>query len=179
VTEYDLTTNTGVDIYYEINLYSTANTPAILEAYANYLQDADINSNVEIQINSGYTLVFYGYLGHTSRPTTFDAFTDIPVQSTVFPPTNGSLNDVLFGIGAAGLSDAGITYSGTFSFRVTDPSFLVDTFQVYLDVAASLPSGVEFSYVPQGIIPNLVTQGQSQNGGNLLGLEATPQVCTY
>nr|A0A2P1DP98.1 RecName: Full=FAD-dependent monooxygenase macF; AltName: Full=Macrophorins biosynthesis cluster protein F; Flags: Precursor [Penicillium terrestre]AVK70106.1 MacF [Penicillium terrestre]QBC75442.1 MacF [Penicillium terrestre] len=176
VTEYDLTTNTGVDIYYEIKTYTTANTPAVLAAYATYLLDADINSNVEIQINPSYTLVFYGYLGHVSAPTDFDPFSDIPVASTMYPPTNGSLTELLLSIGSTGLTSEGVSYSGTFSFKVTGSTFLQDTYSTYLEAAASLPTGAVLSYVPQGVIPNLVTQGKSQNGGNLLGLDATPQV---
>ncbi|CAG8908832.1 unnamed protein product [Penicillium egyptiacum] len=176
VTEYDLTTNSGIDIYYEIKMYTAANTPAVLAAYGTYLLNADINSNVEIQINPSYTLVFYGYLGHVSAPTDFDPFSDIPVASTMYPPTNGSLTELLLTISSAGLTSAGVSYSGTFSFKVTDSTFLQDTYSTYLEAAASLPSGAVLSYVPQGVIPNVVTQGKSQNGGNLLGLEATPQV---
>ncbi|KAJ5159293.1 FAD-binding type 2 [Penicillium coprophilum] len=176
VTEYDLATNTGIDVYYEINTYTVANTPAVLAAYATYLLDADTNSNVEIQTNPNYTLVFYGYLGHVSTPAAFDPFSDIPVASTLYPPTNGSLSELLLTIGSAGLSSEGVSYGGTFTFRVTGPTFLQDTYSTYLQAAASLPSGAVLSYVPQGIIPNLVNQGNSQNEGNLLGLEATPQL---
>ncbi|KAJ5359803.1 hypothetical protein N7517_008994 [Penicillium concentricum] len=176
VTEYDLTTNTGIDAYYEINTYTVANTPAVLTAYATYLLDADINSNVEIQINPNYTLVFYGYIGHVSTPAAFDPFADIPVASTLYPPTNGSLSELLLTIGSAGLTTEGVSYGGTFTFKVTGPTFLQDTYSTYLEAASSMPSGAVLSYVPQGVIPNLVTQGKSQNGGNLLGLEATPQV---
>lgn len=179
MTEYDLTTNTGTNIYYEINTYTVANTPAVLAAYATYLLDADINSNVEIQINPGYTLVFYGYLGHVSTPAAFDPFSGIPVASTLYPPTNGSLSELLLTIGGAGLTSEGVSYSGTFTFKVTGPTFLQDTYSAYLKAAASLPSGAVLSYVPQGVIPNLVTRGKSQNGGNLLGLDATPQICMY
>lgn len=179
MTEYDLTTNTGINIYYEINTYTVANTPAVLAAYATYLSDADINSNVEIQINPGYTLVFYGYLGHVSTPAAFDPFSGIPVASTLYPPTNGSLSELLLTIGGAGLTSEGVSYSGTFTFKVTGPTFLQDTYSAYLEAAASLPSGAVLSYVPQGVIPNLVTRGKSQNGGNLLGLDATPQICMY
>ncbi|KAJ5951558.1 uncharacterized protein N7479_009971 [Penicillium vulpinum] len=176
VTEYDLITNTGINIYYEINTYTISNTPAVLAAYAKYLLDLDINSNVEIQVNPTYTLVFYGYLGHVSTPATFGPFSGIPVASTIYPPTNGSLSELLLTIGSAGLTSEGVSYSSTFTFKATGPKFLQDTHLAYLEAAASLPSGAALSYVPQGIIPNLVTRGKSQNGGNLLGLEATPQL---
>ncbi|KAJ5186090.1 FAD-binding type 2 [Penicillium cf. griseofulvum] len=176
VTEYDLSTNTGIDVFYQINTYTVANTPAVFAAYATYLLDADINSNIEIQANPNLTLVFFGYLGHVSKPTAFDRFSNIPVASTMYPPTNGSLSDLLLTIGSAGLISEGVSYGGTFTFKVTGPTFLRETYSTYLEAAASLPSGAVLSYVPQGVIPNLVTQGKSQNGGNLLGLEATPQL---
>ncbi|KAJ5216363.1 uncharacterized protein N7498_002770 [Penicillium cinerascens] len=124
VTDYDLATNTGIDIYYDIKTYTVPNTPSVLAAYATYLLDTDF----------------------------------------------------LLGIGTAGLTSAGISYSGTFSYKVTGPTFLKETYEVYLKAAASLPAGAVLSYVPQGVITNLVTKGASQNGGNLLGLEAAPQV---
>ncbi|KGO52457.1 FAD linked oxidase, N-terminal [Penicillium expansum] len=156
VTEYDLTT--GIDIYYELKTYTVSNTPAVLEAYAKYLLDADINSNVEIQINPTYTLVFYGHLGHVPTPAAFGPFSGIPVASTVYPATNGSLSELLLTIGSPGLTSDGVSYGGTFTFEVTGPKFLRNTFSAYLEAAASLPSGA------------------SQNGGNLLGLEATTQI---
>ncbi|KAJ5490657.1 FAD linked oxidase N-terminal [Penicillium expansum] len=174
VTEYDLTT--GIDIYYELKTYTVSNTPAVLEAYAKYLLDADINSNVKIQINPTYTLVFYGHLGHVPTPAAFGPFSGIPVASTVYPATNGSLSELLLTIGSPGLTSDGVSYGGTFTFELTGPKFLRNTFSAYLEAAASLPSGAVLSYVPQGVIPNLVTRGKSQNGGNLLGLEATTQI---
>ena len=174
MAEYDFTA--GIDIYYELKTYTVSNTPAVLEAYAKYLLDADINSNVEIQINPTYTLVFYGHLGHVLTPAAFGPFSGIPVASTVYPATNGSLSELLLTIGSAGLTSDGVSYGGTFKFKVTGPKFLRNTFSAYLEAAASLPSGAVLSYVPQGVIPNLVARGKSQNGGNLLGLEATTQI---
>ncbi|GKZ73782.1 hypothetical protein AnigIFM63309_008305 [Aspergillus niger] len=177
VVEYDLTTNTGIDVWFEVKNYTLAETPALLAAYAAYLQNADIRSNVEIQTNPAYTLVFYGYLDHVSAPSAFNAFSHVPSVSTVYPPTNASLNQVLLDIGNAGVVGSLYTYSISFAFKVTSPSFLQESFKAYLETAASLlPLGVILEYVPQGIIPNLVTKSQTQNGGNLFGLEATPQV---
>ncbi|KAI2837082.1 CAZyme family AA7 [Aspergillus niger] len=177
IVEYDLTTNTGIDVWFEVKNYTRAETPALLAAYATYLQNADVRSNVEIQANPAYTVVLYGYLDHVSAPSAFNAFSTVPSVSTVYPPTNASLNEVLLEIGTAGVTGSSWTYTVSFSFKVTNPDFLQESYKTYLEAAASLlPSGVLLEYVPQGIIPNLVTKGQAQNGGNLLGLEATPQV---
>ncbi|OJJ67831.1 hypothetical protein ASPBRDRAFT_134466 [Aspergillus brasiliensis CBS 101740] len=177
IVEYDLTTNTGIDVWFEVKNYTRAETPALLAAYANYLQNADVRSNVEIQTNPAYTLAFYGYLDHVSAPSAFNDFSKVPSVSTLYPPTNASLNQVLVDIGSAGVIGSSYTYSISFCFKVTSPSFLQATYKAYLETAASLLSmGVILEYVPQGIIPNLVTKSQTQNGGNLLGLEATPQV---
>lgn len=178
--EYDLITNTGIDVWFQVKNYTLAETPALLAAYATYLQDADIRSNVEIQTNPAYTLVFYGYLDHVSAPSAFNAFSQVPSVSTLYPPSNASLNQVLLDIGNAGVIGSLYTYSISFAFKITSPNFLQESYKAYLKTAASLlPLGVVLEYVPQGIIPNLVTKSHTQNGGNLFGLEATPQVCMY
>ncbi|KAJ5827857.1 FAD-binding type 2 [Penicillium robsamsonii] len=77
--------------------------------------DVDITSNVEIQTNLNYTLAFYGYLDHVSTPAAFDPLSDIPVASTLYPPTNGSPSELLLAIGSAGLTTEGVSYDGTYS----------------------------------------------------------------
>ena len=172
-------TNSNTQIYYEIYLYDPERTPAILEAYSNYLTnpEVDLNSSVEIQVAPGFSLIFLGYNGHTNRPVIFNEFYAIPTRSTFFPPTNGTFNDVVFGVDGNATSP-GSTYSITFSHKLINANFLLESYQAYRNLSATLPPGLTFYYVPQGITPNLVTQGKARNGGNVLGLTATPQICT-
>lgn len=178
VTEFDVMTNNFTEIYYEIYLYTPANTPALIQAYGNYLanENSDINSNVEIDVTANYSLAFLGYNAHTNKPAVFDAFYQIPAMSTVFPPTNGTPNDVIFGVDG-NATPTGSTYGSTFSHRVTDGAFMLESYQTFLDLNARLPPSMHFNYIPQGITPNLVSEGNSRNGGNMLNIAPTPQAC--
>ncbi|KAL8826048.1 MAG: hypothetical protein Q9191_004034, partial [Dirinaria sp. TL-2023a] len=182
VTEFEVMTNTFTNIYYEIYLYAPSSTAALIDAYANYLSDpnTDVNSNVELEIAANFTLAFYGYNAHTNRPKVFDPFYKIPTTSTFFPPTNGTVNDIVFGVDG-NAKPVGSTYGSTFSHRVSNGKFMQESYQTYLGLKAKLPQGMNFYYIPQGITPNLVKEGKARNGGNLLGLSATPQawVDTY
>ena len=171
-------TSTSTDIYYEIYLYAPNSTTALIEAYGNYLSNpaTDANSIVELDITANYTLVFYGYNAHTNRPKVFEPFYKIPTQSTFFPPTNGTVNDIVFGFDGRATS-VGSTYGSTFSHKVPDGKFMLESYQTYLSMKAKLPSGMNFYYVPQGVTPNLISQGKARNGGNIMNIAATPQAC--
>jgi hypothetical protein len=106
----------------------------------------------------------------------FNKFYSIPVNSTIFPPTNGSINDLLFKISQPRKSTSS-TYGSAFSHKLTDTSFLAESYEVYLDLASELPPGMSLIYAPQGVYPSLVDIGNSKNGGNLLNLDASPQNC--
>lgn len=178
MTEFEVLTNANTDICYEIYFYTPENTPALLRAYATYLVNStDTHSDVQIELRANYSFGFYGYNTHAERPAAFEEFYQIPTQSTFFPPTNGTFNDVIFGVDGNETS-IGSTYGGTFSHRVLDADFLLDSYQAFNDLGAQVPSNAVFTYVPQGVTPNLVEQGRSQDGGSLLNLVATPQVCS-
>lgn len=173
-------TNDYTNIYFEIYLYSPANTPALIEAYGNYLADpnTDTNSNVELDITPTYALAFLGYNGHTNKPAVFDPFYKIPTKSTFFKPTNGTVNDVIFGVDGNAVS-VGNTYESTYTHKIIDGKFLVDGYNIYLDYNKKLRPNMTFHYIPQGITPNFVAAGKARNGGNLLNIEPTPQACKF
>ena len=180
VAEFDVMTNSFMDIYYEIYFYKPTETPALIEAYGNYLADpnTDVNSNVELEITANYSLAFYGYNAHANKPSVFDPFYNIPTSSTFFPPTNGTVNDVVFGVDGSAVA-VGSTYESTFSHKVTGGAFMVESYQAFLDLNAKLLPGMNFYYIPQGITPNLVSEGKARNGGNMLNIASTPQACMY
>ena len=180
VAEFDVMTNSFMNIYYEIYLYTPANTPALIEAYGNYLADpnTDVNSNVELEIRANFSLAFYGYNAHANKPAVFNSFYKIPTSSTFFPPTNGTVNDVVFGVDGNAVA-VGSTYESTFSHKVTGGGFMLESYQVFLDLNANLLPGMNFYYIPQGITPNLVSEGKARNGGNMLNIASTPQACMY
>lgn len=103
VIEFDLETQTDINTYYEVYEYSTDETPALLQAYGDYLADntTDPKTSVEINIVSGYSAAFFGYLTSTKEPADFFRFRSIPTTATLVPPTNGSIDSVIFGVGGA------------------------------------------------------------------------------
>ncbi|RMZ77831.1 hypothetical protein DV737_g4176, partial [Chaetothyriales sp. CBS 132003] len=177
VTDFDLETNEYTKVYFEIYLYSPSNTSAVLQAYANYMANpnTDVNTNVEIQVTANFTLVFLGYNGWTNKSVDFEPFYTIPPLATYFPPTNGTINDVVFGV-SGNAKSVGSTYDASLAHEVGNGSLLLDSYQIFLDLNQNLPSGMYFSYAPQGISPNLVNYGKLKNGGNLLNLQAVPQI---
>ena len=179
VSEFDVMTNSFMDIYYEIYLYKPTETPALIEAYGNYLADpnTDVNSSVEVEITANFSLAFLGYNAHANKPAVFDPFYKIPISSTFFPATNGTVSDVIFGVDGSAVSP-GSTYESTFSHKVTGGAFMLESYQTFLDFNKKLPPGMTFYYIPQGITPNLVAAGKARNGGNSLNIAPTPQACT-
>lgn len=178
VTEFEVQTIPSNQVYYEIYTYSPENTPALLKAYGEFVADPDTDpaSNVGIRVDSRASLAFYGYDGPKNRPAIFNKFYSIPVTSTIFPPTNGSINDVLFRLSQTRRSTSS-TYGSSFSHRLTNTSFLAESYEVYRDLVPKLPPGMSLIYAPQGVYPSLVDIANSKNGGNILNLVATPQNC--
>lgn len=175
VTEFDMITNDYNKAYYEVYLYKPADTPAVLKAYANYLSNPNVDpkSQAAVQVNPTYTFAFLGYIGTANRPAMFNEFYKIPVLSTVAPPTNGTINQLIF-LGSA--PAPGNSYVSSFTHKVVSPDFYLDSFQTYLAINKTLPAGIAYTYQPQGVTPNLVDVGLAVNpSGNLLGIEKTPQ----
>ncbi len=103
ITEFDLMTRPETVSYYEVYEYTVEQTPALIKAYGEYLADpaTDPKSSVEIEINSAYSAAFLGYIMPTSEPKDFARFRSLKTNVTLLPPTNGTLDTVIFGIGGA------------------------------------------------------------------------------
>jgi hypothetical protein len=85
------------NMYYEVSLYRPEDTPALLTAYANYTaNETDMDSTIQLQVNAGYSLAFYGYKGQANSPVAFTPFRSIPVMQALIPPTNGTVTGLLF-----------------------------------------------------------------------------------
>ena len=171
-------TNLFIDIYFEIYTYNAENTPAVIQAYGNYLANPnfDSNSNVEIDVTTTYSLAFLGYNARANKPAIFDEFYQIPINTTIFPPTNGTVNDVVFGVDGNAVS-VGSTYESTFSHKITDPAFMLKSYQIFLEFNRRLLPNMTFHYIPQGLTPSSVSAGQARNGGNMLNLASVSQAC--
>ncbi|KAF4636553.1 hypothetical protein G7Y89_g1531 [Cudoniella acicularis] len=178
VTEFDLDTiPNSNNIYFEIYLYTPENTPAVLSAFANWTSNpnTDIKSNIEIRVQNTQTLAFLGYSEPTFRPAVFNEFYKIPVLSTESGPTNGTLLDVVASP-AANAPNPGNTISKPFVHTIPNDKFLLEQYQLYLNLSANLPPNMLYSFDPQAVLPNLVTQSNAHYGGNLFNLEPVPQM---
>lgn len=65
----------------------------------------------------------------------------------------------------------------SFSHKVNDANIMLASYDLIRNYSTTLPSTMYLTYVPQGILPNMVSVGNALNGGNLLGLSETPQAC--
>lgn len=178
MTEYELLTNDYNDIYIEIYLYKQSYTPALLNAYANWLADPNLDplSQVAIQATPNFTLGFYGYTGTANRPAIFNEFYKIPVLTTVAPPSNSTVHDLIFGF-YGNQQSPGNVYSASLSHKVSkNDTVFQASYATYADLLSKLPAGVSFNYQPQGVSANLVKAGLERNpSGNLFGITLEPQ----
>jgi hypothetical protein len=67
----------------------------------------------------------------------------------------------------------------SFSHKVINGDLMQYSYALMQNASAKLPPTMYLTYVPQGVLPNLVTVGNSLNGGNILGISPTPQVCKF
>ncbi|KAI4195411.1 MAG: hypothetical protein LQ350_007224 [Teloschistes chrysophthalmus] len=187
--------------YYRVSQYTPQQTPALLKAYAEYLADptTDTNTSVQIQCNSNYTAAFFGYItALPSDPPDFHRFSNLTVETTLIPATNGPILDsIILSLGGAA-STLGNWVGLSFSHRITpspspspSPSnstsskILTDCHALFRTASQTLPKGMYLTYVPQGILPSVIDIGTSTSistippptmpPGNIFGLERTPQ----
>ena len=181
MTEFDLDTIPQANqIYYEIHIYNPSDTTALLKAYANWTVNpkTDIKSNIQLQIRNTITTLFIGYAEHANKPAVFNEFYKITPKFTLFGPTNGTVVDVA-NSPAANTVSPGNALSKTYSHTISDSAFLLEQYQLFLNISSNLPPGTAMSFNPQAILPNFVTLSNSKNGGNLLNLKPAPQMCKF
>ena len=179
ITEFEIQTKPRVDTYYSVVAYTPAQTPDLLEVYGEYLSDPSIDSkgSVEITFNGNITTAFYGWATSTSAPKDFDRFSKLPSAQTLIPPTNGSFVNVILQLGGS-QTTLGNWVGLSFSHKVKDGKLMQETLVLIQEASKKLKPNMYLTYVPQGILPNVVKIGQA-NGGNYFGIEPTPQVCRY
>ncbi|TAQ84222.1 hypothetical protein B7494_g7451 [Chlorociboria aeruginascens] len=179
VTEFDLQTiPNSNDIYYEIYLFPTNDTAGLLEAVANWTNNpnTDPKANIELQVMSDFNLLFLGYSQHTQPPPDFLPFRKFTPSTTIFGPTNGTINDVVNSPAADG-PPPGNTYTVSYTHKVPDSTFLLEAYNIWLNSTSQLQDGMVMSFNPQSVLPNFVQQSNANNGGNLWNLEPVPQLC--
>ena len=61
VLDFEIMTHPHTTISFGISVYAPNNTEAVLKAYTNYLLvNSDNQTNIEVEVTTDYTLVFYG-----------------------------------------------------------------------------------------------------------------------
>jgi len=97
-------TSNVLNINYEVSLYHTNSTRAILEAYVEFLRaDGPGDAVVQVEVSPNSTLVFYGHVGHVGSSPEFKPFRSIPVMTQFVKPTNGTVASLLFAtVGSSG-----------------------------------------------------------------------------
>ena len=181
ITEFDVDTiPNSLNIYFEVYIYTPAQTPAVLSAFANWTSNpkTDPKSNIAIRVQQAQTLLFLGYSEHTNRPAVFNEFYKIIPLRTEAPPFNGTLLDLTLSP-AANAPNPGNTISKPFTHTVPDDKFLLEQYQLYLKLSADLPPNMLFSFDPQPMLPNFVKQSNAHYGGNLFNLKPVPQICMF
>ncbi|KAI1639547.1 hypothetical protein F4809DRAFT_638572 [Biscogniauxia mediterranea] len=175
VTSYELYTHTMGDMYMEARSYTTNQTTDFFQAVAEYQKKGqlDAKSSISAQIlETGPTLLLL-YSEPAQQPEAFEAFYALESYSVLLPAINGSLMDVLALAGSRFSTGDIRVYGETFSHEA-DGDLMIELYEIFMQETANLPTGANWTWVPNPVASSVATIGQ-QYGGNLLGLEEVAQ----
>jgi len=106
VTRFDLRTIPTKNIWYQLNVHSVDQAPALLEAFATWQKSPDDKGAVAMVISLTSIIVGLIYSRPMEKPATFAPFYDIAPLAPVVPSTLGTVQQLnaLSGSGSSGAS---------------------------------------------------------------------------
>ncbi|KAF1846872.1 FAD-binding domain-containing protein, partial [Cucurbitaria berberidis CBS 394.84] len=176
VTKFDLHTIPIKNIWYQLNVHSVDQAPALLEAFAEWQKSPDNKGSVAMVISLTSIVVGLIYSRPVEKPETFEAFYKITPLATVVPSTIGTVQK----LNLLGGSSSSAAPAPRHDYRGASSKIDADLYKSVYNVwkgeatAAHAATGANMTFVLQHIPKNVVDQGNS-NGGNTLGLEPISQ----
>ncbi|PWW76983.1 FAD-binding domain-containing protein [Tuber magnatum] len=180
VTRFDMyTRNDLAQIWYEVRVYATDQTPALLDAIENFQMngEADTKAGFVFSATTDVTLVGYIYGGPVSSPSAFSAFYDIPYLGHFAPPTIGTHHQLV-----ASLSAAFSPIPARHDYRAVSTGVNATMYKAVYDfwktqalaIKAATGGDASMSFSIQSFSKSAVDHGHSA-GGNTLGLISQTQ----
>jgi FAD/FMN-containing dehydrogenase len=94
VTKFDLNTIPIKNIWYQLNVHSVDQAPALLEAFATWQKDPDNKGSVAMIISLTSIVVGLIYSRPVEKPETFKSFYGITPLAAVVPSTLGTVQQL-------------------------------------------------------------------------------------
>lgn len=93
VTRFELYTIPVKNIWYQVEIYTPAQVPALLDAFAQWQAEgaSDVKGTVALIIGLETTTLELIYSAPAEKPAAFAPFYDIPAAVIAVPPTNGTV----------------------------------------------------------------------------------------
>ena len=158
--------------------YNTTDLVPLLKAFESYqvLAESDPYANLVFTLASPVIVVGFLYAKHVSSiPAVFTAFSEanITIESTLFPPTNGSLADLSMIVGELDSPIQANRATFALSTKATSEVYIALA-NVYTKYVALLPSSASLvlSYQPVG---SKLTLPQGHATDNILGVQPIMQ----
>ncbi|KAL9115567.1 MAG: hypothetical protein Q9187_007280 [Circinaria calcarea] len=179
VTQFDLYTIPVKNIWYQVEIYTTDQVPALLDAFAQWQENGalDVKSTVALIVGLQSTTLGLIYSAPAMKPAAFAPFYDIPAAVVAVPPTNGTVLSLTQILGTTFTNDLmRHDYRGASS--KIDAQLYKDVYAFWREQAAAVYSatGANMTFTLQPIPVNLVDQGIAK-GGNPLGLPKVNHQC--
>jgi hypothetical protein len=94
VTKFDLHTIPVKDIWYQLNVHSVDQAPALLEAFATWQESPDNKGSVAMIISLTSIIVGLIYSRPVEKPETFKAFYNITPLAVAVPSSIGTVQSL-------------------------------------------------------------------------------------
>ncbi|PQE25321.1 6-hydroxy-D-nicotine oxidase protein [Rutstroemia sp. NJR-2017a BBW] len=170
VTEFELYTYPNYQVWYTFNVYSAADSAAVLTAASSVeaAMNNDKHAGFFLTSASGIFVAGFVYLGwQSTTPAAYSAFSSITPLAVAVPITNGTASSVSIAANAPGTAKR---VCGTVAVN-TNATLYEELVNAYNTVAASANVSSDYSIVFtfQPLGPASVAQSNAK-GGNVMGV---------
>lgn len=181
VTRYDLETIPVNDVWYQINVYTPEQVPALLAAVAEYqATGGTTDPKGSLSLIVGLQSITMGLIyGEPSEnpPSTFDPIYAITPAAVAIPASNGTFATINTIAGSL-ISTAPARHDYRGVSTLVDGQLYQDVYTLWLEKATAVfnQTGASQTFVIQHVPASLVSAGNAK-GGNPLGLKEVTQQC--
>ncbi|KAH7117579.1 putative 6-hydroxy-D-nicotine oxidase [Dendryphion nanum] len=174
VTQYRLRTVPIKNIWYQMQVHSPNDAPALFSAFASWQNSPDVKGSVVMIATLSSIILGLVYSAPMENPPCFEPFYGIEPMLTVIPSTIGTVLALSQISGANPSALPRHDYRGASS--TIDPDLYLAVFETWKKEAAAAheTSGCNMTFVLQHIPKNVVDVGAARSG-NPLGLEPISQ----